>query len=229
MSEATRLSAARNLARDLLATVPGRPIAFVLVFTILGAIAGVAAGGILGVYTPSYFQMVFRGFGQEWFSPVQIGLSLGFLQGGGVGLATGAGLVIVTAWWRTGIREASEEWPFPTQTLASRWLPALALTLIVAIFVGAVAFTAGIVIGQRSLYQVQAEAQLQAVREWIDGQPEYADLFMRANPDGRIGISGLVPDAEAEEKLQTQLNEMFGIEQASTMLRGLNTLEAPED
>ena len=144
-------------------------------------------------------------------------------------IATGAGLVIVTAWWRTGIKEASEEWPFPTQTLASRWLPALALTIIVAIFVGAVAFTAGIVIGQRSLYRGQAEVEIQAVRDWMNGHPEYSDLALRETSDGHVSISGFVPDDQAVEKLQGRLDELFGSDRASTMLGGVVIEPHPED
>ena len=117
----------------------------------------------------------------------------------------------------------------PLSTADGTSSPALALTVIVATFVGVVAFTAGIVIGQRSLYQVQAEAEIQAVRDWMDGLPEYSDLTLRETPDGHVSISGFVPDEQAVEKLQGRLDELFGSERAAKMLGSVVVEPHPED
>ena len=229
MSDTTKASVGSHPIRELLATVPGRPIAFVVVSTFLGGVAGVLAGGLLGVYAPSYFQMVFGGFGKSWFSPLQIGLSLGLLQGGAIGLGIGFILVVATVLWRTGIKEPTEEWPWPTWTLASRWGPVFAIVTIVALVVGALSFVAGVITGQTSLYRSQAEVRMQLVRDWIDGRTEYANLEMSPTSDGHVQFSGSVQNDEAAAALHAQLETLFGADRSDRLLGNVMSETPSED
>ncbi len=79
-----------------------------------------------------------------------MGMALEFLQGGGVGLAIGIGLIVLTTWWKFSVTDPTEEWPRPTQTVSGRWVPVIVIGLLAGVLTGAAGFVVGTITGQQA-------------------------------------------------------------------------------
>ena len=66
---------------------------------------GALAGYVLGVMAPDYYRTVFDIQQNSVFSPVQLGLGLGLIQGATAGLLVGVVIVVTVAWYDSRIEQ----------------------------------------------------------------------------------------------------------------------------
>lgn len=224
MSDAQESSAAESSPAERWAVTSEirRPLVLLAICTLGGAILGCLAGGLIGEYAPSYYRMVFDAWDNEKFAPTQTGMALGFLQGGGAGIAIGVGLVVLSSWWRATVREPTEDWPWPTETIGSRWVPVLLIGLLAGGLGGVGGFVAGAITGQQALYQSRAERETSVIEDLIGDDPRYAQLELTQSSDGYITIHGTIADPEAQQLLQQGLERAFGVLRAGDMVGFVN-------
>ena len=72
---------------------------YVTATTTLAALIGCLVGIGIGTFAPDYYRFVFRVGPNDVFHPAAVGGAMGFMQGGGVGLALGVLLVVIYCWY----------------------------------------------------------------------------------------------------------------------------------
>lgn len=196
-----------------------RPLILLAGCLLAGAILGTVAGGLIGLYAPAYYFEVFNAWDNPDFDPLQMGLGLGFLQGGGTGLVIGAGLIGVTAWWKASRTEPTEDWPWPTQTLSGRWLPVIAVGVVVAVLAGGTGFMAGLLAGQNSTRTVLEMLQCQLAIEQVAHRPEFSGIEVVVDTDGRVKLEGSVPTPAAQDELHQHLRLELSVVRAAALMQ----------
>ena len=72
---------------------------YVAATSTLAALLGCSVGIGIGTFAPDYYRFVFRVEPDVDFHPAAVGGAMGFMQGGGVGLAIGVILVVIYCWY----------------------------------------------------------------------------------------------------------------------------------
>lgn len=203
-------------------------IIVVLAGVIFSGIGG-AVGWLLGTFAPEYYRTVFYGGEDPDFDPVQMGTSLGLMQGMIAGIVIAA-LVIGLLIWRDSFKSRLAEEPDVGYVIAARsragyWVVIWCLALVLSVaFFGTAAFVIGNIVGRTQAAQGKMRQELQRIDEILAGG-KYPDVGSDSYPDHSVYLEGTVKDQATLDQLRHELVLAFGTETADEMLQQVEVQE----
>jgi hypothetical protein len=193
----------------------------VLVSSITFACVGAVVGATIGTVAPEYYRSVFRHGDSPNFNPLQVGIGLGATQGVAFGVAISLAVLALFAWRDVRAARPKQEFDGPNNAHPSRSWTVHALwgvvTATAVVFVAAVTFVLGGIIGQQQLYQSWTDRKLDKLATILESG-SFEGVEADYSSAAQVYLTGTIKDNTTRDALRNQLVVTFGTEEADDMI-----------
>lgn len=196
-----------------------KALATVVGFSLLFALVGTTAGGMVGSLAPEYYRSVVWRGRETGFEPVSYGVGSGLTQGLAAGFAAGLIVVALLCWRDICDGPAVGPVPVPAKSGSTTRKILLVTGFLISLgFCTCSGAAVGLLGGELGAYYRRYLADKDRISPLLAADPAFADVDVQGNLAGEAFLTGKVPTDADRSRLLSVIGQAVGQQRARDML-----------